>query len=231
MTGNTTHHQTPVITAPRSFHKNPPSFNVDDERFIDYTEKLERQWQKDLRQSLPKTEAAWLEVFPEAQQFIPDTIRDLQSAATTSRAQVEAELHAIESIPDRASHWFSRAFLKYTFRPVRDLAFANKRIRSLKWLLPTQNQNRKAQWQNALNKARESDIVQVAEHYGLQLRKSGGTYKSLCPSHAERIPSFHLYPPSRFVCFGCDIKGDVIALVQLIEKCSFKDAVNKLQRV
>lgn len=36
----------------------------------------------------------------------------------------------------------------------------------------------------------------------------------LCPFHAERTPSMSVWP-THFVCFGCDAKGDVFALVML----------------
>lgn len=67
----------------------------------------------------------------------------------------------------------------------------------------------------------------VGEH--VQLRRSGRTWKGLCPFHAERTPSFHVNEETgRFKCFGCDKGGDVFTFVQEHEHVDFVSAVEML---
>lgn len=49
----------------------------------------------------------------------------------------------------------------------------------------------------------------------------------LCPFHAEKTPSCHLWD-DHFKCFGCGKYGDVISFVQIYFNLSFQDALSKL---
>ena len=60
------------------------------------------------------------------------------------------------------------------------------------------------------------------------LRRSGTTWKGLCPFHGEKTPSFHVYDKGIFKCYGCGAGGDVIKFVELHEKLSFPEAVRQL---
>ena len=72
------------------------------------------------------------------------------------------------------------------------------------------------------------DIVQVVQER-VPLRKSGATWKGLCPFHSEKSPSFHVNGDKGFFhCFGCDVGGDVIKFVELNDKVSFPEAVRQL---
>jgi len=70
-----------------------------------------------------------------------------------------------------------------------------------------------------------ADIVAVVQDY-VPLKKSGTTWKGLCPFHGEKTPSFHVNPDKGFFyCFGCQTGGDVFKFVELQEKVGFQDAV------
>jgi DNA primase len=72
------------------------------------------------------------------------------------------------------------------------------------------------------------DIVQIVQER-VPLRKSGATWKGLCPFHGEKTPSFHVNGDKGFFhCFGCGVGGDVIKFVELHEKVSFTEAVRML---
>jgi DNA primase len=72
------------------------------------------------------------------------------------------------------------------------------------------------------------DIVQVVQER-VPLRRSGATWKGLCPFHGEKTPSFHVNGDKGFFhCFGCGVGGDVIKFVELHDKVSFPDAVRQL---
>jgi DNA primase len=74
----------------------------------------------------------------------------------------------------------------------------------------------------------QADIVQLVQEY-VSLRKSGATYKGLCPFHSEKTPSFHVNRDKGFFhCFGCGAGGDVFKFLELQEKMGFQDAVRHL---
>ena len=61
-----------------------------------------------------------------------------------------------------------------------------------------------------------TEILPLVEDF-VRLRKTGGTYKGLCPFHQERTPSFIVTPArGTFKCFGCGEGGDAIAFVEKI---------------
>ena len=73
-----------------------------------------------------------------------------------------------------------------------------------------------------------ADIVVVIQDY-VSLKKSGATYKGLCPFHSEKTPSFHVNRDKGFFhCFGCGVGGDVIKFLELHEKVAFPEAVKLL---
>ncbi len=73
-----------------------------------------------------------------------------------------------------------------------------------------------------------ADIVQIVQER-VPLRRSGVTWKGLCPFHGEKTPSFHVNGEKGFFhCFGCEVGGDVIKFVELFEKVSFPEAVRQL---
>lgn len=73
-----------------------------------------------------------------------------------------------------------------------------------------------------------ADIVVVLQDY-VSLKKTGATYKGLCPFHGEKTPSFHVNRDKGFFhCFGCGVGGDVFKFLELHEKVAFPDAVKLL---
>jgi DNA primase len=73
-----------------------------------------------------------------------------------------------------------------------------------------------------------ADIVQVVQER-VPLRRSGATWKGLCPFHGEKTPSFHVNGDKGFFhCFGCGLGGDVIKFVELYDKVTFPEAVRQL---
>ncbi|MEZ4501618.1 MAG: DNA primase [Dehalococcoidia bacterium] len=73
------------------------------------------------------------------------------------------------------------------------------------------------------------DIVETVGSYVPTLKKSGRTYKSTCPFHNERTPSFTVDPDrGTWHCFGaCSTGGDVIEFVRRIEGLDFKQALER----
>ncbi len=65
----------------------------------------------------------------------------------------------------------------------------------------------------------------------VRLKKSGRTYKGLCPFHNEKTPSFHVDPAKQlYHCFGCGVGGDAYSFLQSAEGLDFAESVETLAR-
>lgn len=76
-----------------------------------------------------------------------------------------------------------------------------------------------------ITKIKGLSITQVAEKLGLIIVKK----KALCFGHDDRTPSLNFdEKKGRYKCYVCDVKGDVIGLVEANLKLTFLDACNWL---
>jgi len=82
-----------------------------------------------------------------------------------------------------------------------------------------------------IDEVRQSnDVVEVLGQY-LSLKKTGSTYKALCPFHQERTPSFVVTPAKQiWHCFGCGKGGNVISFLMEHDKVSFIEALRTLAK-
>lgn len=72
------------------------------------------------------------------------------------------------------------------------------------------------------------DLVEVLSSY-MELKRSGATFKGLCPFHDEKSPSFVVQRgDSHYHCFGCGAHGDAIQFLMTHQKMAFGDAVEML---
>lgn len=75
---------------------------------------------------------------------------------------------------------------------------------------------------------RQTDIVNIISQY-LQLKKVGKNYRTLCPFHSEKSPSFYVSPDKGiYYCFGCKKGGNAINFLMEYEHLDFPDALKKL---
>uniref|UniRef100_A0A451DEW5 DNA primase n=1 Tax=Buchnera aphidicola (Cinara pseudotsugae) TaxID=2518978 RepID=A0A451DEW5_9GAMM len=73
-----------------------------------------------------------------------------------------------------------------------------------------------------------TDIIELINKY-ITLKKSGNNYKTLCPFHNEKTPSFVVSPQKQFFyCFGCGIHGNVIDFLMKYEKLDFLNSIIEL---
>jgi DNA primase len=74
----------------------------------------------------------------------------------------------------------------------------------------------------------QTDIVSVIGDV-VPLKKTGATWKGLCPFHQEKTPSFNVNRDKGFFkCFGCGAGGDVVKFVELHQRMPFPEAVRYL---
>ena len=71
--------------------------------------------------------------------------------------------------------------------------------------------------------------IEIIESY-IKIKQIGDIYRSRCPFHNERTPSFTIYPKGyrnykqvpqdslSFYCFGCGVSGNIVDFVNKIEK-------------
>lgn len=75
------------------------------------------------------------------------------------------------------------------------------------------------------------DMVALVQRHGVELKKSGRSYKGRCPFHQEKTPSFYVWAEEkRFKCFGCQAGGDAISFVQRLMGKTFVDTVTDLAK-
>ncbi|MDG1890432.1 MAG: DNA primase [Verrucomicrobiota bacterium] len=73
-----------------------------------------------------------------------------------------------------------------------------------------------------------NDIVEVIQSY-IPLKRAGAAFKTVCPFHNEKTPSFNVNPQRQtFHCFGCQKGGDVFTFVRDYENLSFYEAAERL---
>ena len=86
---------------------------------------------------------------------------------------------------------------------------------------------------NVIDEVKERlDIVEVISAY-VPLKRAGRHYKGLCPFHAEKTPSFVVFPETgTWYCFGaCGTGGDVFTFLMRRENLDFREALEHLARL
>ncbi|MHC5030185.1 MAG: DNA primase [Planctomycetota bacterium] len=74
------------------------------------------------------------------------------------------------------------------------------------------------------------EIVDIVSRY-VTLKRSGSSFKGLCPFHEEKTPSFTVFPNSgRYKCFGCGEGGDVFTFLMQRSNLGFRDVLEELAR-
>ncbi len=72
------------------------------------------------------------------------------------------------------------------------------------------------------------DIVEIISGH-LPLKKAGQNFKTRCPFHQEKTPSFMVNPAKQiFHCFGCGTGGNAISFLMKYEKMDFIEAITTL---
>lgn len=86
--------------------------------------------------------------------------------------------------------------------------------------------------QDAVAEIRDrTDIVDLVTGYVPSLKRTGRSFKGLCPFHQEKTPSFIVFPDSQnFHCFGCGKGGDIFTFYMQVENVEFREALQELAK-
>src|ERR1700686_776362 len=78
-------------------------------------------------------------------------------------------------------------------------------------------------------RARHS-LAQFCRARGMELLRNGpsGQFVALWPFHAEKTPSFTIFPDNRARCFGCGWHGDLVDFELALSGGSLLDAVARI---
>ena len=73
-------------------------------------------------------------------------------------------------------------------------------------------------------------IEAVIRRYAVELRRVGRSLSGRCPFHDDQgRPNLYVWPETgSWFCFRCALGGDVIHFVELAEKLSFREAIDRL---
>lgn len=197
--------------------------------WLNYVDELERQW----RASLPRyTDKEWFEIFPEAKAMIPIKIAEWKEVREKLVRVIREGLKiANEKENDEVTRHFCRELVKWIFGG-RQLVEVNGHLsrlyRQRAIIHPPKKLSKQAITLELIQKSKAIPIESVVNQ-SVNLRTCGKTLRGLCPLHEEKSPSFYVYPESNTCwCYGCQQGGDVIQLVRLLNKYSFKEAINCL---
>jgi hypothetical protein len=78
-----------------------------------------------------------------------------------------------------------------------------------------------------------NDLAAVAGGF-VALKRRGDRWTGLCPFHAERTPSFHIWgrgAAAHYHCFGCGAHGDVIGFICAVEGKGFTESCRMLTQL
>lgn len=171
------------------------------------------------------------EDFPEGERapFLELATKKSSRRVKEMEATMRGIMRQVVSEP-RETHPFYKAAVEVFMLPELSNRINHQdTLRRLKSSL--ESDDRQAAFSALIEMARRSNILDVAESLGLDLKKRGRNYVCRCLFHKEKTPSFTLYPDQgHYHCYGCGEHGDVLDLYQRIRGVDFKTAVKELAK-
>ena len=152
--------------------------------------------------------------------------------------EINRHIKALQIIPPSDNEYL-RVFYKVTLGNLEKNKYQCERhIRRLQQCLELLTKKRiftkPAEYPGYIDVAALKERVDILDVIGrtVELRRSGATYKGKCPFHADRNPSFYIYPSTqRWWCFACSEGGDAISFLIKINHLTFREAITELQTI
>jgi len=182
---------------------------------------------EEYKPELPKNQE-WLEVFPEARNYVEQKIVYYRALRGWLEKQKEdiLGLLAKRGFSEDLEEFFLFLIALYVGIP---LIWVNREIRRLERYLPEKRTCKSSEnFLDVEEIKKRVDIVEVISDY-VSLRKIGKVYMGRCPFHDDRKPSLAVYEDGYYKCFGCGASGDVIDFIMEIRNCDFKEALEVLK--
>lgn len=169
------------------------------------------------------TKREWLEIFPEAQNYLEHSLLDNLELLEKLKVQYGEELDRANGNDDVTREFLEQMAYFFTGEDIRK---AERKIKTINQYLGflagievpgriTQDDIDRAKacdWENLLKPVR---------------RHKENHFTALCPFHQEKTASF-LVKNGFGYCFGCQWQGDSIKFLMQLENISFIEAVKKL---
>ena len=158
----------------------------------------------------------------EALDIFKDNFDDIKQACIDN-IQYIVESHPRVVVKDKTEQWVRDKVRYLTIE--KEIAYPLRVIKRIKMM---QAPKRPGQiTDNDIQRAKEYPIEEIL---GTRTYRIGGRwkFKTLCPLHNEKTPSFCVDKNNRYKCFGCDEQGDSIDLFMKINNTNFINAVKQL---
>ena len=165
-------------------------------------------------------EREWLEMFPEAKEFLEDKLVVLEGIKSEVLKKCKEEYARIvaNELQD-FDKWFAMEMLNvWYFRPLED---TEKHIKKIKWQIAPPREDKNTITPEQIDRAKSYPFERL-----VGLDKSVGWVK--CPFHTDNNPSFYV-KNNWGHCFSCSRSVDTIQYMIEVNGMSFKNAVLALQ--
>jgi len=161
----------------------------------------------------------WLEIFPEAEEFIRWKIKTLDNEIEELSSAVKEKISKILKREESKEREFSLDLVRAFSGSDLDNKIAQ--VKKLKRCLIKPGKNKNNIDDTMIEKAKQFPFQELVQFNQRGFAK--------CPFHDEKTGSFHLMTPeNRAHCFSCGKSWDTIQFIMDRDKVNFIDAVKKL---
>lgn len=193
------------------------------------SQKLNPAWLQEVershRKSMRISNKDLIQTFPEAAPLLVEQNKQLKERKQELlKLYYSMRIEVKDSSQDEFTWWFFDQLFEANH--LEELKEIEQRLQKNKYLLRALLQSQSQITDEQIERAKQRPIQELITH---PVQRTGKNLKSRCPFHEDRTPSFVIYTHNNSAwCFGCGQGGDAIDVVQLIQGCTFPDAIKLL---